>query len=176
MRNQSRRRTRAIKLLCAIALAATLIGGTAGTSHADNPYTVNITQHAHKGIEFDPGFLVDASPCFVTTADVTEVFNGELHILAAGIDDQDNFLPPFHFEKTVEESLQIVPDDPNLPTYTGHSTVHLRNTEDSPNAGFTNTIVLRGTDGSHLLFHEEVHILVKANGVDLAVDHVHASC
>jgi hypothetical protein len=135
-----------------------------------------MTERAHKGIEFDPGFLVDASPCFVTTADVTEVFNGEFHVLAGGIDDQDNLLPPFHFEKTVEESLQIVPDDPTLPTYSGHSTVHVSNFEDSPNAGFTNTITLRGTDGSHLLFHENVHMLIKANGVDLFVDNVHASC
>src|SRR5262249_50690055 len=124
----------------------------------------------------DPGFLVDASPCFVTTADVTEVFNGEFHILAGGIDDEGNLVPPLQVEKTVEESLQIVPDDPTLPTYVGHSTVHVSNLEDSPNAGFTNTITLRGTDGSHLLFHENVHILVKANGIDLFVDNAHAEC
>jgi hypothetical protein len=146
------------------------------TSLAASPYTVNMTIQAHKAIEFDPGFLVDAEPCFVTTADVTEVFNGEAHVLTAGIDDDGNFIPPLHFEKTVEESLLVVPDDPTLPTYTGHSTVHLRNFENSPNAGFTNTITLRGTDGSHLLFHEDQHMLVKASGIDLTVDHAHASC
>lgn len=167
---------RSLKLLCVTAFVAALIGGTAGTSLADSPYTVNMTLRVHKAIEFDPGFLVDAAPCFVTTADVTEVFNGEAHLLAAGIDDQGNLVPPFHFEKTVEESLLIVPDDPTLPTYTGHSTVHVANFEDSPNAGFTNTITLRGTDGSHLLFHENVHILVKPNGIDVSIDNVHAQC
>ena len=44
--------------------------GTAATSLADGPYTVNLTLRAHKAIEFDPGFLVDAEPCFVTIADV----------------------------------------------------------------------------------------------------------
>ena len=156
-------------------VAAGLIGGSAATSRADSPYAVNMTEHAHKGIEFDPG-LVDASPCFVTTADVTEVFNGEFHILAAGFDDQGNPLPPYRFEKTVEESLQIVPDDPTLPTFTGHSTMHQSNFEDSPNATITNTIQLRGTDGSHLLFHQNVHIVIKENGVDLFVVNVHASC
>ena len=62
------------------------------------------------------------------------------------------------------------------PTYSGHSTVHTTNSEDSPNAGFTNTVILRGTDGSHLVFHENLHIVVKATGVDLFVDHRHASC
>jgi hypothetical protein len=171
-----RRAGRLLKLLGVAAFVAAVIGGTAGTSLAGSPYTVNMTLRAHKAIEFDPGFLVDAEPCFVTTADITEVLNGEAHILAAGIDNQGNLVPPFHFEKTVEESLVIVPNDPALPMYTGHSTVHQSNFEDSPNAGFTNTITLRGTDGSHLLFHENVHVLVKANGIDLSVDNVHASC
>jgi hypothetical protein len=167
---------RSVKLLFAAAVASAVVGGTAATSRAESPYTVNMTLRAHKGIEFDPGFLVDASPCFVTTADVTEVFNGEIHVLAAGIDEQGDFVPPLHYEKTVEESLLVIPDDPTLPTYTGHSTVHVSNFEDSPNAGFTNTIVLRGTDGSHLLFHENVHLLVKPSGVEVFVDNVNASC
>ena len=167
---------RAFKFLVATAFVAALIAGTATTSLADSPYTVNMTLHSHKGVEFDPGFLVDASPCFVTTADVTEVFNGEAHVLAAGIDDQDNFVSPLHVEKTVEESLLVIPLDPTLPTYTGHSTAHVTNFEDSPNAGFANTITLRGTDGSHLLFHENVHVLVKPSGIDLFVDNVHARC
>jgi hypothetical protein len=176
MRRKGTKAMRSVKLLFVTAFVAGLVGGTAATSLADSPYTVNMTLHAHKGIEFDPGFLVDASPCFVTTADVTEVFNGEFHVLAAGIDEQGNLVPPLHFEKTVEESLLIVPDDPTLPTYSGHSTAHVSNFENSPNAGFTNTIVLRGTDGSHLLFHENVHTLVKPSGVELFVDNVHASC
>lgn len=142
---------------------------------ASSPYSVNLTLRAHKAIEFDPG-LVIGEPCLASTADVTEVFNGEVHVLAAGMDDQGNLVPPMHVAKTVEESLLVVPTDPRLPTYTGHSTVHVTNSEDSPNAGFTNTITLRGTDGSHLLFHQDAHILVKANGIDLAVDHVHFSC
>jgi hypothetical protein len=165
-----------VKALSLTAFVAVLIGGTAAASFADSPYAVNMTLRSHKEIEFDPGFLVDASPCFVTTADVTEVLNGEIHVLAADIDDQGNLVPPLHFEKTVEESLLIVPDDPTLPTYTRHSTAHVSNFENSPNAGFANTIVLRGTDGSHLLFHENVHILVKSSGIDLFVDNVQARC
>jgi hypothetical protein len=68
------------------------------------------------------------------------------------------------------------PYDPTLPTYSGHATVHTTNFENSPNAGFTNTVVLRGTDGSHVLLHQDVHILVKPSGIVLSVDHTHARC
>ena len=157
-------------------LSATLIALAVVTAAAaGSPYTVNLRLRAHKAIEFYPGIVI-GEPCLAGTADVTEVLNGEAHVLAAGIDAEGNLVPPLHVQKTVEESLLVVPNDPTLPTYTGHSTVHITNFEDSPNAGFTNTITLRGTDGSHLLFHQDQHILVKANGIDLAVDHVHFSC
>ena len=52
------------------------------------------------------------------------------------------------------------------------------NPPDSPNAVMTNTITLHGMDGSQLLMHVNVHILVKANGIDLFVDHefAHVNC
>jgi hypothetical protein len=157
-------RGRAAKLLCVSAFVAALIGATATGTRAESPYTVNLTLREHKAVEFDPGFQVDASPCFVTTADVTEVYTVEVHVLAAGIDDQDNLIPPLHVEQTREESLLVVPNEPTIPTYRGHSTAHETNPPDSPNAVSTNTITLHGTDGSQLLMHENVHILVKANG------------
>jgi hypothetical protein len=167
---------RLIKLLCVPVLVVAMIGGTGTPTLADGPYTINMWIREHKAIEFDPGWLFDASPCFVATGDLTEVFNAEAHALAAGIDQDGNFVPPLHVEKTVEESVLFEPYDPTLPTYAGHSTVHVRNFEDSPNAGVTNTVVLRGTDGSRVLFHEDLHILVRPSGIVLFVDHVHARC
>jgi hypothetical protein len=173
---QKEREMRLIKLLGVPILVAAMIGGTGTPTLADGPYTINMRLRAHKAIEFDPGWVFDASPCFVATGDLTEVFNAEAHALAAGIDQDGDFVPPLHVEKTVEESVLFVPYDPTLPTYAGHATVHLRNFEDSANAGFTNTVVLRGTDCSHVLLHEDVHILVRPNGIVLFVDHARASC
>ncbi|MDT5211710.1 MAG: hypothetical protein QOF67_4125, partial [Mycobacterium sp.] len=137
---------------------------------------VNVHVVTHQAVEFDPHWLFDAAPCFVTMGDLTEVFNAEGHALAAGIDDQGNFVAPLHVQQNVEESILFDPYDPALPTYTGHATVHTTNLEDSPHAGFTNTVILRGTDGSHLLFHQNVQILVKASGAVFSVDHQHARC
>lgn len=169
---------RSVKLLCVTGAVAALMGATAASSGAERTYPVNLTLHMHKAIEFDPGFLVDASPCFVTTADVTEVYNVVLHVLASGIDDQDNLVPPLKVDQTREESLLIVPNDPAIPTYRGHSTAHVRGPENSANGVSTNTITLHGADGSQLLMHENIHVLVKANGADLFVDHAfaHVNC
>lgn len=169
---------RLVRLLWITGVLAAVIGATAASSGADSPYTVNLTLHKHKAIEFDPGFPIDASPCFVTTADVTEVFNLEVHVLAAGIDDEGNLVPPLRVQQTREESLLVIPNDPTIPTYTGHSTAHVRNPENSPNSLSTNTITLHGADGSQLLMHENIHVLVKANGIDLFVDNAfaHVNC
>ncbi|HKD35088.1 MAG TPA: hypothetical protein VKB73_16755 [Gaiellaceae bacterium] len=178
MRRKGTAGTRSVRFSFVAGVVAALAGAMAASSGADRTYPINLTIREHKAVEFDPGFPVDASPCFVTTADVTEVYNVEVHVLASGIDDQDNLIPPLHVEQTREESLLVVPNDPTIPTYTGHSTAHVRNPEDSPNALSTNTITLHGTDGSQLLMHENVHVLVKANGIDLFVDHAfaHVNC
>jgi len=174
MKSSKKRVMRVFLLICVVALAL----ATAASATAERTFPVNLTIREHKAIEFDPGTPVDASPCFVTTADVTEVYNVEVHVLASGIDDQDNLIPPLHVEQTREESLLVVPTDPTIATYTGHSTAHETNPPDSPNAVMTNTITLHGTDGSQLLMHENVHILVKANGINLFVDHAfaHVNC
>jgi hypothetical protein len=167
---------RRFRLLWVVPLLGAAMWGPPTAAVAASPYPVNIHVVTHQAVEFDPNWLFDAAPCFVTRGDLTEVFNAEGHALAAGIDDQGNFVPPLHVQQTVEESILFDPYDPALPTYTGHATVHTTNLEDSPHAGFTNTVILRGTDGSHLLFHQVVHILVKATGNVLSVDHQHARC
>jgi len=159
---------RSVRFLGATVFTVALVGATAAGSSADSPYTINTTQRLHKAIEFDADVAFD-TPCLVASADVTEVFNEQVHILASGI-DQSGYMEPLHIEDAREESLTIVPHDPALPTYTGHSTAHITNLETSPNAVSTNTITLRGTDGSHLLSHENVHIRVKPNGITLFVD------
>lgn len=158
---------RVFLLVCVVTVAL----ATAASSSAERTYPINLRFPEHNAVEFDPGVLIDAPPCLVTTADVTEVYTVEEHVLAAGVDDQDNLIPPFHVQQTREESLLVVPNDPSLPTYTGHSTAHVSNPENSPNSLSTNTITLHGADGSQLLMHENVHFLAKATGIDLFFDH-----
>jgi hypothetical protein len=158
---------RVFLLICVVTVAL----ATAASSSAERTYPINLRFPQHSAIEFDQGVPIDAPPCLVATADVTEVYTVEEHVLASGVDDQDNLIPPFHVQQTREESLLVVPNDPTLPTYTGHSTAHVSNPENSPNSLSTNTITLHGTDGSQLLMHENVHFLAKTTGIDLFFDH-----
>src|SRR3954463_10891564 len=87
------------RLLLSVLVAA--VWAQPATALAASPYPVNVHVVTHQAVEFDPSFLFDASPCFVTTGDLTEVFNAEGHALAAGIDDQGNFVPPLHVQQNV---------------------------------------------------------------------------
>jgi hypothetical protein len=155
---------------------AAVVWGQPTAALASAPYPVNVHVSYHQMREPDVNFLFDAAPCFVAVGDLTEVFNSEGHLLAAGVDTEGNYLPPIRMQQNVEESVLFDPYLSGLPTYSGHATVHTTNDENSPHAGFTNTVILTGTDGSHLLFHEDLHFLVKASGVVLSVDHQHARC
>jgi hypothetical protein len=120
------------RLLWVLPVVGAAIWSQPTTALAASPYPVNVHVVTHQAVEFDPNFLFDAAPCFVAVGDLTEVFNAEGHALAAGIDDQGNFVPPLHVQQNVEESILFDPYDAALPTYTGHATVHTTNTEDSP--------------------------------------------
>jgi hypothetical protein len=165
----------AISILSGCVTALAVVSLAAPPAYAASPYPVNIRVHNHQATEFDPNWLFE-SPCFNAVGDLTEVFNAEAHALASGLDVDGNFVAPMHVQETVEESVLFVPYDSSLPTYSGHSSVHVTNTEDSPNAGFSNTVILRGSDGSHIVLHQNVHIRVKANGIDLAVENDKAHC
>jgi hypothetical protein len=165
------------RLLWVPTVLGIVIWGQPATALAASPYPVKQDIHAHQMLEFDSPFFFDAAPCFAAVGDLSEIFNGEAHALAAGIDEQaDVFLPPMHVQTNVEESVLFVPHDSALPTYSGHAAVHVTNYENSANADSTITVILRGTDGSHLLFHENLHILVKASGIVFVADHKHARC
>ena len=167
-------RCRGLPLIPAVVAAS--IWGQPSAALAASPYPLNVHVVSHQAVEVDRNWLFDGAPCFVALGTLTEVFNAEGHALAAGIDADGNFLPPMHVQQTVEESILFVPYNAALPIYTGHATVHTTNDENSPHAGFTNTVILRGTDGSHMLFHEDLQLLAKASGVVLSVDHQHAQC
>jgi hypothetical protein len=64
------------------------------------------------------------------------------------------------------------PDDPSMPTYTGHETFTIA--EASTSRSFTTTsrqrVRVRGTDGSIITFSELVHRSVSASGVSVSFE------
>ena len=91
---------------------------------------------------------------------VTLTYNGVVHITT---------LPngTSHFTVTQTGDFVFVPDDPDLPTFTGHFTLWAGSNSNNQNlaATFTFTIHGTGSDGSKLRFHVTEHFSVSASGV-----------
>lgn len=71
-----------------------------------------------------------------------------------------------HFAGTLHGTVQFVPNDAALPTYTGHFTVHFGTNVNQQNRTKTQTFSVHatGSDGSKVTFHEVSHATLNANG------------
>jgi hypothetical protein len=117
---------------------------------------VTFTETWHNVTESFP----DVNPCTGDPSTVTITYNGVGHV---------TLLPngTSHFTITQTGDVVFVPDDPSLPTYTGHFTIWGGFNSNNKNAAgtFTFTVHLTGSDGSTLKFHITEHFNVSASGV-----------
>jgi len=121
----------------------------------------------------------DVIPCLDAPATITTTGNGVFHVTAAGIDDNgtsdpddDTFIPPSHVTGTFSGTVVAVPDDSSLPTFTGHVTQWFGENSNRQNvaATFTFTVILKGSDGSVIKFHETAHFSATPAGATLEFD------
>jgi len=68
--------------------------------------------------------FTDAVPCHpeLGTYEVTLAGRGVFHVTAAGIDEEGNFIAPFHFTGTTAGTFVWIPSDGAGPTFTGSFT------------------------------------------------------
>jgi hypothetical protein len=164
------------KLLAVPILATMLVVGLAGPASAQ---PVTMTFHEKDGVSV----IHDVLPCVGSGEElgtITTTENGVFHVTAAAIDDQgtpddpfdDVFTPPSHVTGTFTGTFVAVPDDPSLPTFTGHFTQRFgENTNQKIfTATFTFTVIGHGSDGSTIKFHETAHITVTPNGATMEFD------
>lgn len=117
---------------------------------------VTFTETFHNESESFP----DVNSCTGDPGTVTITYNGVVHV---------TLLPngTSHFTITQTGDVVFVPDDPSLPTYTGHFTTWAGfNSNNKNEAGtVTFTVKVTGSDGSTLKFHLTEHFSVSASGV-----------
>lgn len=105
------------------------------------------------------------NPCTGDLGTVTITYNGVVHITT---------LPngTSHFTITQTGDFVFVPDDSNLPTFTGHFTSWDGFNSNNQNAAGTFTFTVHGTgsDGSTLKFHVTGHFSVSASGVVISFE------
>ena len=145
---------------------ATLIAAT-GVQAGSPPVTVTQTE------AFTETFQ-DVVPCREDLGAYTVTINarGMFHVTAAGIEEDGDFIPPYHFTSTVTGTVIAVPSDGTGPTFTGRFVDRLGETEMITHSTGTTMFTVRvtGSDGSRVSFHLVTHYTINANGVEFGFE------
>jgi len=118
--------------------------------------------------------FTDAVPCHpeLGTYEVTLAGRGVFHVTAAGIDEEGNFIAPFHFTGTTARTFVWIPSDGAGPTFTGSFTQRVG--ENMNTQSRTETVVFRphatGSDGSRFSVREIFHVRINPLGVEVSFE------
>lgn len=106
------------------------------------------------------------------TYDITTNARGVFHVTAAGIDEEENFIPPYHVTGTVSGTFVAVPSDGTGPTFTGRFTDRFGETEMITHSTGTTTFFVQGrsSDGSRVSFHLVTHYTITGTGVEFGFE------
>jgi hypothetical protein len=136
-------------------------------------------QAASPPVTFTETFAVtetftDVVPCRegLGAYEITINSQGVFHVTAAAIDEEENFVPPYHVTEASTGTFVAVPSDGTGPTFTGRFTSRIGETEFfAPSTG-TTTFSIRGTgsDGSRISFHLVAHYTINALGVEFGFE------
>ena len=161
-----------------IALALLVVGLLIiATATAASAAPIVRTTHTHQ-VQTDIAFPCLGAPGPQDDA-ATVIYDTDetLHITAAGEDADGNPIPPFHVVIHRVETFYVVPDDPTLPTYTGHDIATFVNNTNQKTFGFSSEFNGKayGSDGSSFRFNSNGHIQVNADGT-VTVDNFTFTC
>jgi hypothetical protein len=127
------------------------------------------TQHDKHITQVMPPGTGNGNPCTGADGTLTLTFNDVFH---GTINKTGSW-----FTGTVTGTLLFVPLDSSQPTYTGHFTNWFGDENNHRNGVEHSTFNVNawGSDGSHLLFHDNAQATMNANGV-ITVSFDHAFC
>jgi hypothetical protein len=118
--------------------------------------------------------FTDIVPCRESLGayDITTSVRGVFHVTAAAIDEDENFVPPYHVTGTSTGTVVAVPSDGTGPTFTGRFTQWFGESEMITHSTGTQTFSVRlsGSDGSRISFHEVAHYTINALGVEFGFE------
>lgn len=151
-----------VRSVAVAALACGALVFAAPNAFAAGAGAVSFTQVFHDQVDT----FSDVVPCTDVPATITTTSNGALHVtsLTSGIG-----AGTFWFTITQTGSVTIVPDDPTLPTYTGHFTFWDGDNGNLKNGTETFILEVRlvGSDGSLINGHFLEHATITATGATL---------
>lgn len=116
----------------------------------------------------------DVVPCRPELGAYTVTINsrGMFHVTAAAIDEEGNFVAPYHVAGTFTGTFVWVPSDGTGPTFTGRFTTRVGESEMITHSTGTMTFSVRGigSDGSRVSFHVVGHYTINALGVEFGFE------
>jgi hypothetical protein len=155
---------RALMALAGVVVTAPATVGASGGG------AITQTQHFPTASQSSP----DVNPCTGGTGTFTQTLKGVAHTtIANGV---------VHYTNTVEGTVAFVPDAPSQASYSGHGAFWdggSFNVSDGIGVGrFADNVNVRGTDGSHIVSHENAYATLDANGnpISIKFDHVVLTC
>ena len=147
-------------LLACVVLGVGLLSTGAASADRGGQGTVTITQHANN-VELFPPMPV-TNPCNGQTGTLSAISANEVfHVTFFTNGDE------FWVTGTAEGTATFTPDNPSGVSYSGHFVSWFGESSNNKNdvQHDTNTFVLTGTDGSHVVVHMQDHLSTNANGV-----------
>ena len=154
-------------LFAGVLLAGVTLVAAAAVQAGSPPVTITETQ------TFTETFQ-DFVPCRedLGVYTITISAHGLFHVTAAGIDEEGNFVPPYHFKGGATGTVVAVPSDGTGPTFTGRFTDRVGENELITHSTGRSTFSVRatGSDGSRVSFHLVTHYTINANGVEFGFE------
>jgi hypothetical protein len=155
------------RLFAGVLLAGVTLVAAAAVQAGSPPVTITETQ------TFTETFQ-DFVPCRedLGVYTITISAHGLFHVTAAGIDEEGNFVPPYHFKGGATGTVVAVPSDGTGPTFTGRFTDRVGENELITHSTGRSTFSVRatGSDGSRVSFHLVTHYTINANGVEFGFE------
>jgi hypothetical protein len=116
-------------------------------------------------------FHIGPPPSCLIAGTVTQTFNGVFHIIINKAGDDWS-------TSTMTGSFVLVPDDPSIPTYTGHLTTWFGESDNNQNSVMHFTINAHGTapNAPPFDYHETFHFSTSASGTNPLLFFDKATC
>ncbi len=162
-----------VLLLSLLAFAFAL--STSTTTHAQGlPCTPSSNGSLHCTVNFKDAvttFHIGPPPACLLSGTITQTFNGVFHITINKAGDEWD-------TSTMTGPFTLVPDDPSIPTYTGHATAWFGDSFNNQNFVVHSTINAHATapNAPPFDFHETFHFSVSANSTNPPVFFDKAAC
>lgn len=153
-------------LAFALSTSTTHAQGPCTPSNGNGAQTCTVTFHNDVQV-----FPIGPPPACQIAGTITQTFNGVFHIIINNAGDEWD-------TSTMTGPFVLVPNDPSIPTYTGHATMWFGDSFNNQNmvSHFTINAHATAPNAPAIDFHETFHFSISASGTNPPLFFDYATC